>query len=82
MLWDGDLDRVGFEHPSLTALKTPISGNPRTESGTVRGQNGTSDHDLAIIQERWPVLPDPIKAAIVALVKSVHTDTAEMGATV
>jgi hypothetical protein len=30
-----------------------------------------SDPDLALIRERWPTLPEPIKAAIRALVGSV-----------
>ena len=44
----------------------------RAAVGAAVGQeNGVIDPDLQSIIERWPDLPDPIRAAIVALVQSV-----------
>jgi hypothetical protein len=53
--------------------KTPVYQNPpekRTESGTVDGENTPKDPELALIVERWPKLPEHIKAAVLALVRT------------
>jgi hypothetical protein len=63
-----------FRTPPEITSKTPISLNPtekRTESGTVESQNAPCDPELALIQDRWPKLPEHIRAAVLALVRSV-----------
>jgi len=69
----------GNRTPIDSASKTPISQNPpekRTESGTVESENTPSDPDLALIQDRWPKLPEHIRAAVLALVRSASEQTA------
>ena len=61
----------GLEHPAITPPRTPISTDVRTESGTPGAQNTPSDPDLTFIQKRWAGLPEPVKAAVLALVRSV-----------
>ena len=59
----------------VSGSKTAISSERGTESGTVDAPNSPSDPDLAVIQDRWPSLPEHVKAAIMALVRScVSTD--------
>jgi hypothetical protein len=58
----------------VSVSKTPISETRGTESGTPKGENAPSDPDLALIQNRWPGLPEHIKAAVKALVQT-HTDS-------
>ena len=58
-----------LELSPLTTPKTPIPQSGRTESGTVDARNGTYDPDLAFIQDRWPDLPDWVKADILTTVK-------------
>jgi hypothetical protein len=67
---DGD---EGNRTPPISASKTPISENPhekRAESGALESQNTPVDPDLALIQNRWPKLPEHIKAAVMALIQS------------
>ena len=54
---------------ALLTPKMPIPQSGRTESGTVDARNGTHDPDLAFIQDRWPDLPDWVKADILTTVK-------------
>jgi len=60
--------------PCDSASKTLISQNgPQngTQDGTPKAENTPSDPlDLALLQERWPKLPEHIKAAVLALVRS------------
>jgi len=59
----------------VSGSKTAIFSERGTESGTVDAPNSPSDPDLAVIQDRWPSLPEHVKAAIMALVRScVSTD--------
>ncbi len=67
------MEPMRFEHPSRTAPKTPISENlceTGTESGTPSVKNTPSDPDWAKIVTAWPKLPEHIKAAVLALVRS------------
>ena len=61
----------GVEQTPLGTPETPISQDVRTESGTLKAENIPSDPDLLLLTERWPKLPEHIKAAIMALVKTV-----------
>jgi len=63
---------AGIEHPPLVLSKTPISKDPRTESGTLSaGIGGSSpDSDLQLIIRRWPDLAPEVRAAIARMAKS------------
>jgi hypothetical protein len=43
------MGRAGFEHPALTAPKTPISDVTRTESGTVKDDNASKSPNIGAI---------------------------------
>jgi len=67
------LDELGgtrFEQTAFTPPRTPISETRGTKSGTPNAENTPSDPDLALIQERWPKLPEHIRQAVLALVRS------------
>jgi hypothetical protein len=72
---DGD---EGNRTNAVSASETPISETRGAESGALDDEEHPSDPDLALIQERWPGLPEHIKSAIMALVRSVpdreHTE--------
>jgi hypothetical protein len=66
-----------FEQTPLTPSKTPISDKGGTESGTLDALNAPQtlqDPDLALVVERWPNLPEHIKAAIKALIQTNSTE--------
>jgi hypothetical protein len=69
----------GTEHPPLALSETVISENPRTDSGTPNPQNTSLDPDLALIQERWPNLPEHIRQAVLALVRSTSDKEQSFG---
>ncbi len=60
----------GSELSALALSKTVISPDVRTESGTPDAQNTPLDPDLALIVDRWPNLPEPIRQAVLALVRT------------
>ena len=64
----------GLEHPALLPSKTAIPQTERAESGAVDGEKAPSDPELALIVDRWPKLPEHIKQAVLALVRT-HEDT-------
>jgi hypothetical protein len=55
------------------AVKTAISEDPRTESGTPKDPNTPLDPDLGPIHDRWSKLPEYIQAAVKALIDAHHT---------
>lgn len=66
----GKIGDEGNRTIPVSASKTPISEPRGTESGTVDAPNAPIDTDLAFIQDRWPDLPEHIKAAITTLVQA------------
>jgi hypothetical protein len=64
------MGRVGHEHPPLKPSKTPISESRGAKSDARHAPNTPSDPDLALIQKRWPKLPEHVKSAVLALVCS------------
>ena len=65
-----EVGRAGFEPTPLVLSKTTISASGGTESGTPNSK----DPDLALVVERWPDLPEHIKAAIKALIQTNNTE--------
>jgi hypothetical protein len=53
-------------------VKKPISERRGTESGTVDAPKTPSDPDLAFILDRWPSLPEHVKAAVMALIRTAQ----------
>jgi hypothetical protein len=68
------MEAGGFERTPLALAKTPISETPGAKSGAPSAQNTPPDPDLALIQDRWPKLPEHIKAAVVTLVQSASKE--------
>ena len=64
---------TGLEHPPLEHSKTQVSASGGAKSGAHNAPNTPQppkDPDLALVVERWPNLPEYIKAAIKTLVNS------------
>jgi hypothetical protein len=61
---------VGFEHPPVTASKTPISESCGVKSNARHAPKAPKDPDLDIVVKAWPELPGHIKAAIKALIQT------------
>jgi hypothetical protein len=60
---------TGFEPISATSNKHKELGKTRKQRGT---ESGTLSEDLTLIIEAWPKLSEPIRAAMIALVKAAH----------
>ena len=63
-------DRVGHEHRPLAPPKTPFSKGSGAESDAHDAPSSARDLDLIEIVAVWPELPEHIRAAIMALVKT------------
>jgi hypothetical protein len=50
----------------------PLTATPAGDFAQTFAYESPTDPDLALILDRWPTLPEPIKAAIRALVGSVR----------
>ncbi len=61
----------GVEHSPLAVSKTAISETPSAESGALESEKPPLDPDLRLIQDRWPQLPEHIRQAVLALVRSI-----------
>jgi hypothetical protein len=66
----GRMGDEGIEHPPLALSKTPILETPSAKSGAPNAESIPLDRDLALIQDRWPKLPEHIKQAVLALVQA------------
>jgi len=61
---------AGLEHPPLEHSKTAISTSGGAKSGAPDAPNAPHDPDLVLVVERWPELPAPVKAGILAMVQA------------
>jgi hypothetical protein len=60
----------GFEQSPPALSKTPISQSDSAPDSAPKGENTPLDPDLALIQDRWPKLPEHIRQAVLSLVRS------------
>lgn len=63
---------AGLERPRLLLSKTAISTIGGANSGARNAPNTpqtTQDSDLALVVDRWPNLPEHIKATVKALIQ-------------
>ncbi len=58
---------AGQEHPPVAVSKTPISEGGGAKSDARCAPAKTKDPDLDMVVNKWPELPEHIKAAIKAL---------------
>jgi hypothetical protein len=61
---------IGFEHPPVALSKTAILEEDGAKLGARDAPSPLRDPDLTLLVERWPALPEHIKAAIKTLVQS------------
>jgi len=57
---------MGIEPPAKTPDNLPLRGTGGAESGAL----ATTDSDLCRIIAAWPILPEPIRRAVLALVET------------
>ena len=63
--------RKPIPHKAVTANADSGRTTGRTRPESERSEGGIADADLAALVAAWPTLPDPIRAAIRALVGTV-----------
>ena len=68
------MGRIGFEHPTLTPSKTPISTSGGAKSDAPDAPKPPQDPDLAALVKAWPELPQHIKQAIKALAQTHESE--------
>ena len=61
---------TGREPPVKLSEKTPIASTGGAESGALQDETEAVDPDLAAIAEAWPMLPEAIRAGIMAMVRT------------
>ncbi len=59
-----------LQESPLAAPKNAFSETPCAKSGALGAGNTPLDPDLALIQDRWPKLPEHFKAAVLAIVRN------------
>jgi len=67
---ENPMGRVGPEHPPLSLSETAISAEDGAKSGALPAPDVIHDADLTEITAAWPKLPEHIRAAIIALVRT------------
>ena len=63
------IQRVALENPE----KNAHSQASAAQGAAVDSQNEPIDTDLLVIIERWPDLPDALKAGIVAMIQTAKS---------
>ena len=61
---------TGLEQPPVFSKETAISSRGGAESGAPPADLPASDPDLRLVVEAWPTLPEPMRAAILAIVRT------------
>jgi hypothetical protein len=61
---------TGLEDPANSPENRPIARQGGAKSGALCDDFFPTDPDLALIVKRWPELPEPIRAGIVAMLKA------------
>ena len=69
---------TGLEHSANTPEKTSVSNSGGAECGAVADQIDQIAPDLQLIIDAWPILPDLVKAGILAMVKAASGDRGEV----
>ncbi len=62
----------GLEQPPKTPGKTDIQANRNAEYDALLAKINSADPHLAKIVERWPALPDAVKARILEMVEDAR----------
>jgi len=63
-------DGEGFEPTSKASGKQGVAAESGANSGAPDAQNGLKYPELGAILDAWPTLPEPIKAGILAMVRT------------
>lgn len=66
-----ELGGRGLEQTAFLPPKSAISQTSGAESGALESEKPPLDPDLRLIQDRWPQLPEHIRQAVLALVRSI-----------
>jgi len=61
---------TGFEHPTESSRNNVGHDQRGAECGALCARNGLIDPRLVVIAESWPMLPEPIRAGILAMVRA------------
>ncbi len=61
---------AGIEHPAQNGENSLGAGESGAECGALGAQNGTVDPELAAVVDAWPKLPEAVRLAILALVRT------------
>ncbi len=68
----------GLEPPTITPCKNNTLRQPGAasgaESGAVGAENASLAHELTVVIEAWPELPQAVRAGIVAMVIAAQRD--------
>ena len=59
-----------LEYPANSPENRPIAAQGGAKSGALCDDSFPTDPDLAMVVKRWPDLPEPIRAGIVAMLKA------------
>jgi hypothetical protein len=65
-----EMGGTGLEHTAFSPPRTTISPFECAQSGSLDSQKSPADPDLALLVARWLNLPEHIRAAVMALVRS------------